>query len=432
MTPPDPAAVPARVAYLRARGCPVGCHRPEGRPSTCRPPRPRSPTPAYHAVLVREQAEVLDELFAESVTVLREALWRDSERSQTRAAEQPAAKCGPPSTATGFKSPAAPPPADDSESGGGDPPPDPPCDDPAGLLNCGDTGADRGSRHGRAVHLQHPQPDQALRQAGGAQGHLPELLPGGQDRGAGQSNGAGKSTLLKIMAGQDKEFMGEAFPEAGASIGYVPQEPLLAAGQDGPGDRRRGGGPHPGAAQEARGPGRGDGRPGGRLREAVQPDGAGAGRDRRDCNAYDIDRTVEMAMDAMRLPPSDAVVDVLSGGEKRRVYLCRDTPPEPRPAAPGRADQPPGRGERGVAGEAPRAVPRGGGGRDARPLLPGQRGRGTSWSWTAARASRGSATTHPGSTKSAGGWPSKRSRRAPGRRCWSGSWSGPRVRRGRG
>src|SRR5437773_11340189 len=44
-------------------------------------------------------------------------------------------------------------------------------------------------------------------------------------------NGAGKSTLLRIMAGEDKEYMGEAFPEKGASIGYVPQEPLLAPGK---------------------------------------------------------------------------------------------------------------------------------------------------------------------------------------------------------
>ncbi len=136
------------------------------------------------------------------------------------------------------------------------------------------------------------------------------------------SNGSGKSTLLKIMAGVDTEFMGEAFPEAGASIGYVPQEPLLEPGK---------------TVQEIVDEGVAHIRALLKKQEDLGEAMADPAADFEKLsnqmervqteidatNAYDIDRTVEMAMDAMRLPPSDAVVDVLSGGEKRRVYLCR-------------------------------------------------------------------------------------------------------------
>ena len=136
------------------------------------------------------------------------------------------------------------------------------------------------------------------------------------------SNGSGKSTLLKIMAGVDKEFMGEAFPESGASIGYVPQEPLLEPGK---------------TVQEIVDEGVAHIRALLKKQEDLGEAMADPDADFEKLsnqmervqteidatNAYDIDRTVEMAMDAMRLPPSDAVVDVLSGGEKRRVYLCR-------------------------------------------------------------------------------------------------------------
>ena len=136
------------------------------------------------------------------------------------------------------------------------------------------------------------------------------------------SNGSGKSTLLKIMAGADAEYMGEAFPEAGASIGYVPQEPHLEAGKtvqeivDEGVAHIRGLLTKQEQIGEAMADPEADFEKLANQMERVQTEIDAV-------NAYDIDRTVEMAMDAMRLPPPDAVVDVLSGGEKRRVYLCR-------------------------------------------------------------------------------------------------------------
>ncbi len=136
------------------------------------------------------------------------------------------------------------------------------------------------------------------------------------------SNGAGKSTLLKIMAGVDKEFMGEAVAEAGATIGFVPQEPHLTPGktvlenmeeavaktrqllkrQEEIGDLM--------SAPEAN-----------FDKLMAEMDRVQTKIDAVD--AYNLDRQLEMAMDAMRLPPPDAPVEQLSGGERRRVALCK-------------------------------------------------------------------------------------------------------------
>jgi energy-dependent translational throttle protein EttA len=138
------------------------------------------------------------------------------------------------------------------------------------------------------------------------------------------NNGAGKSTLLKIMAGVDKDFLGEAWPAPGLKIGYLAQEPHLdptktvkenvdegvahvralltkfeevstKLGEDMPEDKMT-----KLLDEQAR------------LQDQIEA-----------VNAWELDHQVDMAMDALRCPPGDADVNVISGGEKRRVALCR-------------------------------------------------------------------------------------------------------------
>ncbi len=137
-------------------------------------------------------------------------------------------------------------------------------------------------------------------------------------------NGAGKSTLLRIMAGEDKEFIGEAWAADGASVGYLPQEPQLDPDKTVKENIEE-------AVAE--------------MRQALQDFEAismkfgevqndeemnallaeqGRLQDKIDAgNGWELDRTLEVAMDALRCPPGDASVENLSGGERRRVALCR-------------------------------------------------------------------------------------------------------------
>ncbi|MGH7128404.1 MAG: ATP-binding cassette domain-containing protein, partial [Planctomycetaceae bacterium] len=138
------------------------------------------------------------------------------------------------------------------------------------------------------------------------------------------NNGSGKSTLLRIMAGEDRDFMGEVRPAKGIRIGYFPQEPRLDRWQ---------------TVDEC-------------IQDAVKDSQSVLDRyneinmklcedlspeemetlleeqskvqDQIDAaNLWELDRLVEIAMDALRLPPGDARIEHLSGGEKRRAALCR-------------------------------------------------------------------------------------------------------------
>ena len=149
------------------------------------------------------------------------------------------------------------------------------------------------------------------------------FLPGAKIGVLG-ANGSGKSTLLKIMAGLEKEFNGEAWSAEGAKVGFLPQEPALDPKKDVAGNVIEGLGDlkklvdrfeeisakfaepldddemNKLMAEQAE------------LQEKIDA-----------ADAWDLSRTIEIAMDALRCPPGDSEVTNLSGGEKRRVALCR-------------------------------------------------------------------------------------------------------------
>jgi energy-dependent translational throttle protein EttA len=149
------------------------------------------------------------------------------------------------------------------------------------------------------------------------------FLPGAKIGVLG-SNGAGKSTLLRIMAGQDHEFLGEAFPAEGISVGHLPQEPMLDPAKTVRGIVEEG-------AAEIRALLDRYDEVNTRLGEVLAPEETeklleeqGRIQDRIDaCGAWELDSRLELAMDALRVPPPDTEVPTLSGGERRRVALCR-------------------------------------------------------------------------------------------------------------
>ena len=149
------------------------------------------------------------------------------------------------------------------------------------------------------------------------------FLPGAKIGVLG-ANGAGKSTLLRIMAGIDSEFLGEARPAPGIRVGHLPQEPELDPEKDVLGNVEEG-------VAETRALLRRFEELSARFAEPLEDAEMeallaeqAALQDRIDAaDAWELDRTLEVAMDALRVPPGDADVSTLSGGEKRRVALCR-------------------------------------------------------------------------------------------------------------
>ena len=137
-------------------------------------------------------------------------------------------------------------------------------------------------------------------------------------------NGSGKSTLLRIMAGLDHDVAGEAWAAQGASVGFLPQEPVLDAAKDVLGNIMEGMGEKKALLDRFEAVSA-------RLGEEVSPEEMealiteqGELQEKIDsAGAWDLQRTVEIAMDALRCPPGDAEVTRLSGGERRRVALCR-------------------------------------------------------------------------------------------------------------
>jgi sulfate-transporting ATPase len=137
-------------------------------------------------------------------------------------------------------------------------------------------------------------------------------------------NGSGKSTLLKIMAGVEKNFQGEAFPAEGINIGYLAQEPQLDPNLDVRGNVELGVAKQRGLLQKFEELSMKLGEPmdGDEMMKVIDEQSR-VQSEIDACNAWELDRMLDIAMDALRLPPGEAAVANLSGGEKRRVALCR-------------------------------------------------------------------------------------------------------------
>jgi sulfate-transporting ATPase len=136
------------------------------------------------------------------------------------------------------------------------------------------------------------------------------------------SNGSGKSSLLRIMAGQDDEFTGEARLTPGFSVGFLPQEPELDPAKDVAGNVADGIAETKALVDRFNEVCAAMGDPDADFDKLLAEQSTLQDRIEA-AGAWDLDRTFEIAMDALRLPPGDADVTTLSGGERRRVALCR-------------------------------------------------------------------------------------------------------------
>ncbi len=137
-------------------------------------------------------------------------------------------------------------------------------------------------------------------------------------------NGAGKSTLLKIMAGIETEFTGEAWSAEGATVGYLAQEPALDETLTVAENVMQGMGPIKAVVDEFNAVSMklGEVEDGDEMTALIEKQ-AGLQEKIDAADAWDLDRTVEIAMDALRCPPGESAVGKLSGGERRRVALCQ-------------------------------------------------------------------------------------------------------------
>ena len=135
-------------------------------------------------------------------------------------------------------------------------------------------------------------------------------------------NGSGKSTLLKIMAGLDKDYNGEAWAAEGVKVGYLPQEPQLNPAKNVWDNVMEGVGPTKALLDRFNEVSEAMADPDADF-DALMAEQADLQEKIDAADAWDLDRTVEIAMDALRCPAGDADVTKLSGGEKRRVALCK-------------------------------------------------------------------------------------------------------------
>ena len=170
-------------------------------------------------------------------------------------------------------------------------------------------------------------------------------------------NGAGKSTVLRIMAGVDQDFQGEARPQPGIKVGYLAQEPELDPDK---------------TVREAVEEGVGEVLQAQARLEEIYAAYAEEGADFEKLaeeqqklenllqanDAHALERQLEIAADALRIPPWDAKIGPLSGGEKRRVALVPPAAFQAGHAAAGRTDQPSGCRIGGLAGTVPQGFPR--------------------------------------------------------------------------
>jgi ABC-type Mn2+/Zn2+ transport system ATPase subunit len=231
-------------------------------------------------------------------------------------------------------------------------------------------------------------------------------------------NGAGKSSLLRIMAGQDTEFDGEARLSDGFTRGFLPQEPMLNPDKDVWGNVEE-------AVAHRRGMLDRYNEISVKLGEPLDDrqmqklyDEMAKLQDLIDTtNTWELDREIEIAFDVMNLPPRDAEVETLSGGERRRVALCKLLLQRPDLLL---LDEPTNHLDAEAVAWLERHLSE----------YPATTGifwimwRAGSSNWIAAGASRGKATTRRGSNRNKNVWPKRKSPASRGRSRCSANWSG--------